>query len=66
MRVRSLIGKHAGSVIDVPMTVAETLISQGQAERVEDDAEVDESEEDATAGEPSEHAVARRKPLKKK
>lgn len=58
MKVKSLIGRHAGQILEVPHNVGENLILQGQAEAVADDAEAEAVEENATV-EPSERAVAR-------
>lgn len=59
MKVKSLIGRHAGQILEVPFNVGENLILQGQAARVADDAPAEEPEVEGAVVEPSERAVAR-------
>lgn len=57
MRVKMLIGAHAGHVQEVPHHVGESLVMMGQAERVTD--EPSESAVETATVEAPEHAVSR-------
>lgn len=63
MKVKSLIGRHAGQILEVPHNVGENLIQQGQAEAVSDEEPTDIETAEAVSG--TEKAVARRGRAKK-